>query len=106
VRRCGCLELRHQRREKHARAAEKRAEREARREQTAGVQVGQPLKQAEQEHVSGKIGSHVLRGYIVTHVHTSEAKGDQKDSQCFTIYSLISYGSSGLAALLIPAVIL
>jgi len=38
---------------------------------------------AEQEHVSGKIGSHALQGDIATHVHKAEAQGDQLDSQCF-----------------------
>jgi hypothetical protein len=62
-----------QRREEHAGAAEERAKRDARRKQAAGVQAGQPLKQVEQEHVSGKTGSHALQGNIATHVHIAEA---------------------------------
>jgi hypothetical protein len=34
------------------------------------------LRMAEQEHVSGKTGSHALQGYIATHFHTAEAQGD------------------------------
>jgi hypothetical protein len=52
------LGLRRQRREDHARAAEERAEREAQRNQAEGVQAGQPLTMAEQEHVSGMTCSH------------------------------------------------
>jgi len=73
------LEPGRQRREEYAGAAEERAER------AAGVQVGHPLKQAQQEHVSGKTGSHALQGYIATHVRTAEAQGDQLDSQCFIL---------------------
>jgi hypothetical protein len=80
------LEPGRQRREEHAGAAEERAEREAQRKQAAGVQAGQPLRMAEQEHVSGKIGSHELQGYIATHVHRAEAQGDQLDSQWFILY--------------------
>jgi len=71
------LEPGHQRREEYAGAAEKRASREARRKQAPGVQAGQPLRMAEQEHVSGKIGSHASQGSIATHVHITEAQGDQ-----------------------------
>jgi hypothetical protein len=77
------LGLRRQRREEHAGGAEERAEKEARREQAAGVQAGQPLRMAEQVHVGGKTGSHALQRYIATHV---QAQGDQKDSQCFILY--------------------
>jgi len=76
------LEPGRQRREEYAGAAEERAEREARRKQTLVFEEGQPLKQAEQEHVSGKTGSNALQGGTVTHVHTAEAQGDQKDSRC------------------------
>jgi hypothetical protein len=58
------LGLRRQRREEHAGGAEERAEKEARREQAAGVQAGQPLRMAEQVHVGGKTGSHALQRYI------------------------------------------
>jgi hypothetical protein len=44
------------------------------------------LRTAEQEHVSGKTGSHALQGYITTHVHKAEAQGDQLDSQCFIFF--------------------
>jgi hypothetical protein len=71
------LELRGQRREEYAGAAEELAEREARRKQAAGVQAGQPLRMAEPEHVSGKIGIHALQGNIATHIHITEAQGDQ-----------------------------
>jgi len=73
------LEPGRQRLEEHAGAAEERAER------AAGVQVGQPLRIGEQEHVSRKTGSHALQGCIATHVHMTEAQGDQQDSQCFIL---------------------
>jgi hypothetical protein len=76
------LEPERQRREEQAGAAEERAER------AAGVQAGQPLKQAEQEPVSGKTGSHALQGFTATHVHITEARRDQKDSQCFILQLL------------------
>jgi hypothetical protein len=81
------LELRRQRREENAGAAEERAQKEARPKQVAGVQAG-PLKQAEQDHVSGKTSSHALQGYTATHVHIAEAQGVQLDSQCFILYNL------------------
>jgi hypothetical protein len=79
------LQLKHQRREENAGAAEERTEREAWRKQTPGVQVGQPFRMAEQVRVSGKTGSHAMQGYTGTHVHIAEAQGDQKDSQCFIL---------------------
>jgi hypothetical protein len=79
------LEPRRQRREEYAGAAEERAEREARRKQAVGVQAGQPLRMAEQEHVSEKTGSHALQRYIATHLHITEAHGDQLYSQCFIL---------------------
>jgi hypothetical protein len=64
----------HQRREEHAGAAEEWAFREARCKQAEGVQAGQLLRMGEQEHVSGKTGSHALQRYIATHVHITEAQ--------------------------------
>jgi hypothetical protein len=55
-------------REEHAGAAEE------------GVQAGFPLKQAKQEHVSGKTGSNALQGNIASHVHLGE------DQECFILY--------------------
>jgi hypothetical protein len=79
------LEPGRQRREEYAGAVEERAEWKPRRKQAAGVQAGQPLRMAEQEHVSGKTGSHALQGCVATHVHIVEAQRDQKDSQCFIL---------------------